>query len=228
MPASLRHIAIPVRALEPDSEGGFDAVDAAASKRLAQLHAALEPKGTMLVFVGDESCVQGTLDGLRARKFSCAALTAHHPKDRKARAALLRQVKSGRVQVVLATEMGARGLDLTGVHTVVNLEPPIDTRQYVHRAGRAARMAPLKGPVGEVMERGPTAPVAADGVAVTFVPIPRPPREEEEEVKEGGAGVMAAVPRLLRTVEGLQTDLEWCELSAGKLVATERPAIAET
>ena len=231
MPPSLRHIAIPMAPLEPHSKRGFEVVDATIAKRLAQLHAALEPNGAMLVFVDDESCVPGTLEGLRSRKFSCAALTAHHPKERKARAALLRKIKSSRVQVVLATEMGARGLDLTGVHTVVNLTPPNTVRQYVHRAGRAARMAPHKGPIGNAIEGGPEAPMAAEGVAVTFVPaLTRPageeaeqePRQEEVQAVEVSSEAEAAGQRVLSAVEGLGAGLEWCALAGGRLVATER------
>jgi ATP-dependent RNA helicase DeaD len=59
------------------------------------------------------------------------------------RASALDGVRSGRVRVLLSTEMAARGLDLPRISHVVNFDPPASTREYVHRAGRAGRMSSL-------------------------------------------------------------------------------------
>jgi len=210
-PSSLRHIALPMVYKTKDVQTP-QAMDALIVKRLAQVHAALEPKGVMLVFVKDEAAVEGMLEGLRSRKFSCAALTAHHPKERKARAALLRKVKTNRVQVVLATEMGARGLDLAGVHTVVNLTPPKDVRQYIHRAGRAARMSPVKGPVGEILDAGAEAPVSSYGVSVTFVP------QTEHSAADTSESIDTDHLEKMRILEkSLGATVEWVEIVGGGL-----------
>ena len=49
---------------------------------------------------------------------------------------MMRRLVDGRVRIAVATEMGARGLDIPGLTHVVNLELPTDPSHYVHRAGR--------------------------------------------------------------------------------------------
>ena len=59
------------------------------------------------------------------------------------RARALEGVRSGRLHVLLSTEMAARGLDLPRISHVVNFDPPTSLREYVHRAGRAGRLSSL-------------------------------------------------------------------------------------
>jgi superfamily II DNA/RNA helicase len=59
---------------------------------------------------------------------------------------------TGRVTVLLATEMGARGLDLPRLSHVVNFDPPSSLREYVHRAGRVGRLSSkAPGRIGTVV-----------------------------------------------------------------------------
>eukprot|EP00611_Tribonema_gayanum_P019524 TRINITY_DN3398_c0_g1_i1.p1 TRINITY_DN3398_c0_g1~~TRINITY_DN3398_c0_g1_i1.p1 ORF type:complete len:426 (-),score=147.73 TRINITY_DN3398_c0_g1_i1:22-1248(-) len=51
----------------------------------------------------------------------------------------LDRFKAGEVQVLVATDLAARGLDITGVHTVINYEMPRSRDTYIHRVGRTAR-----------------------------------------------------------------------------------------
>jgi len=57
-----------------------------------------------------------------------------------ARARALDAVGSGKAQVLLSTEMAARGLDIPRLSHVVNFDPPGSLREYVHRAGRVGRL----------------------------------------------------------------------------------------
>ena len=118
-------------------------------------------------------------------------------------------IKNGKIQVLLSTEMGARGLDLGGVGAVVNLTPP-RMRQYVHRAGRAARMAPLKGPIGEAISQG-AAPVHGPGFCVTFVP-------QNNGVDQTAADYGQKMEQLSQR---LSAQFEWHQLNEGKLEPIE-------
>lgn len=205
MPDTLRHLVLPTVLPNPHSAAGSELT----AKRLAELYSALKPTGVMLVFAKNESIVPAVLEELRSMSLRCTALTAHYPKERKARAATLKNIKNGKIQVLLSTEMGARGLDFGGVGAVVNLTPP-RMRQYIHRAGRAARMAPLKGPIGEAISQG-AAPVAECGVCVTFVPQTNNGVEEAEDYGQ----------KMEQLSQRLSAQFEWHQLSEGKLEPIE-------
>ena len=51
----------------------------------------------------------------------------------------LRQFREGRIRVIVATDVISRGLDIPNVELVVQIEPPGDIENYIHRAGRTAR-----------------------------------------------------------------------------------------
>lgn len=205
MPDTLRHLVLPAVLPNPYSAAGSELT----AKRLAELYSALKPTGVMLVFAKNESIVPAVLEELRSRSLRCTALTAHYPKERKARAATLKNIKNGKIQVLLSTEMGARGLDLGGVGAVVNLTPP-RMRQYVHRAGRAARMAPLQGPIGEAISQG-AAPVHGPGFCVTFVP-------QNNGVDQTAADYGQKMEQLSQR---LSAQFEWHQLNEGKLEPIE-------
>ena len=142
------------------AEGSDDAAAAAAeagrhyASWIARAHAAVRPKGVVLAFIDDERVAPELLAGLRSRGFRAGALTASLPPDRKARQALLRKARSGRVAVLVVTEMAARGIDISSVALVVNLRVPASSVQYLHRAGRAARLR------GQPQRRGSAAAAA--------------------------------------------------------------------
>ena len=53
----------------------------------------------------------------------------------------MRRFKEGKFQVLVATDVASRGLDIPNVELVIQLEPPKDTESYIHRSGRTARAA---------------------------------------------------------------------------------------
>jgi len=72
-----------------------------------------------------------------SRHVQCAAI--HGDKDQNERTHVLAQFKSGRVPVMIATDVAARGLDVKGVACVVNYDFPQSVEDYVHRIGRTGR-----------------------------------------------------------------------------------------
>lgn len=60
--------------------------------------------------------------------------------EKTVRASTLRRFREGKIRVLVASDIAARGLDIEELDLVVNLDPPPDTEHYVHRVGRTARM----------------------------------------------------------------------------------------
>jgi len=71
--------------------------------------------------------------------YGVRAASLHGKQEREERVAVMRAFHSGKLPLIISTEMGARGLDIPGLTHVVNLELPTDERHYVHRAGRCGR-----------------------------------------------------------------------------------------
>ncbi|HYU56565.1 MAG TPA: C-terminal helicase domain-containing protein, partial [Actinomycetota bacterium] len=74
---------------------------------------------------------------LRAKGIDAAALSGDMTQSARERS--LKRFEQGRVHALVATDVAARGLDLTRVGHVVNFDPPEDDKGYVHRVGRTAR-----------------------------------------------------------------------------------------
>ncbi len=77
-----------------------------------------------------------------AKKLDAAGITAaviHGNKSQSARTEALAGFKDGRVRVLVATDIAARGLDVDGISHVINYDLPVEPETYVHRIGRTAR-----------------------------------------------------------------------------------------
>ncbi|MDE8345691.1 MAG: C-terminal helicase domain-containing protein, partial [Acidocella sp.] len=74
---------------------------------------------------------------LNAEKFSATAM--HGNLGQNARQRALEDFRAGRVRVLVATDLAARGIDVLGVSHVINYELPNEPESYVHRIGRTAR-----------------------------------------------------------------------------------------
>ncbi len=66
--------------------------------------------------------------------------TLHGDKSQRARDEVLNSFRTGRVQTLLATNVAARGLDIKGIHQVINYELPESSELFTHRIGRTGRM----------------------------------------------------------------------------------------
>ncbi len=73
------------------------------------------------------------------RKKGVKVSSIHGDRDQKEREATLGDFKAGRINVIVATDVMARGIDVTGVSHVLNFDVPRDLDDYIHRIGRTAR-----------------------------------------------------------------------------------------
>ncbi len=90
-----------------------------------------------MVFTRSKHGAIKIVDYLTHYKIGCAAI--HGNKSQSAREAALENFKSGKIKVLIATDIAARGIDVQGVSHVINYDLPVDAESYVHRIGRTAR-----------------------------------------------------------------------------------------
>jgi ATP-dependent RNA helicase RhlE len=95
-----------------------------------------------IVFTGTKRGADSLSRALRKKGVQVAAM--HGDRDQKEREATLADFKAGRINVIVATDVMARGIDITGVSHVINFDVPHDVDDYIHRIGRTAR-AEMKG-----------------------------------------------------------------------------------
>jgi superfamily II DNA/RNA helicase len=164
-------------------------------------------RGLAMVFARTKRTVAKVADELAARHFAVAAV--HGDLGQGAREQALRAFRNGKVDVLVATDVAARGIDVEGVTHVVNFQCPEDEKVYTHRIGRTGR-------------------AGAKGIAVTLVDwdevpkwqlinksldlaFPDPPEVYSTSpqlfsdlgIAPGSKGVL---PRLERTREGLDAE----------------------
>jgi superfamily II DNA/RNA helicase len=94
-------------------------------------------RGLTMIFARTKRTVQRVADDLADRGFAAAAV--HGDLGQGAREQALRAFRSGKVDVLVATDVAARGIDVTDVTHVVNYQCPEDAKTYVHRIGRTGR-----------------------------------------------------------------------------------------
>jgi len=164
-------------------------------------------RGLTMIFVRTKRTAAKVAEDLEDRGFAAAAV--HGDLGQGAREQALRAFRSGKVDVLVATDVAARGLDVEGVTHVINYQCPEDSQTYVHRIGRTAR-------------------AGASGTAITLVDwddVPKwklicdqlqLPLHEPPETYSTSAhlfveldipdGVRGTLPRSQRTREGLDAE----------------------
>jgi ATP-dependent RNA helicase DeaD len=90
-----------------------------------------------LVFVRTKTATVELAERLEARGHSAAALNGDMSQQLRER--VIEQLKSGALDIVVATDVAARGIDVSRVSHVINYDIPYDTEAYVHRIGRTGR-----------------------------------------------------------------------------------------
>ncbi|GAB3939757.1 DEAD/DEAH box helicase [Corynebacterium tapiri] len=91
----------------------------------------------MIVFVRTKNETEELSEKLRARGFSAAAINGDIAQAQRERT--VDQLKDGRLDILVATDVAARGLDVDRISHVLNYDIPHDTESYVHRIGRTGR-----------------------------------------------------------------------------------------
>lgn len=103
----------------------------------------------VIIFSSSKMKVKELTKTLRKMKFNVAEM--HSDLEQSQREEVMREFKNGKVDILVATDVVARGIDINDIRLVVNFDIPHDPEDYVHRIGRTAR-----GTNGE-------------GLAITFV-----------------------------------------------------------
>ena len=91
----------------------------------------------MIVFVRTKNETEELAEKLRARGFSAAAINGDIAQQQRERT--VDQLRDGRLDILVATDVAARGLDVERISHVLNYDIPNDTESYVHRIGRTGR-----------------------------------------------------------------------------------------
>jgi ATP-dependent RNA helicase DeaD len=97
----------------------------------------VEPYEAMIVFVRTKQATEEVAERLRSRGFSAAAINGDIPQAQRERT--IAALKDGSVDILVATDVAARGLDVERISHVLNYDIPHDTESYVHRIGRTGR-----------------------------------------------------------------------------------------
>jgi ATP-dependent RNA helicase DeaD len=96
-----------------------------------------EPFDAMIVFARTKLATDELAQKLQARGFSAAAINGDVQQAQRERT--IQQLKDGKIDILIATDVAARGLDVDRISHVVNYDVPYDTESYVHRIGRTGR-----------------------------------------------------------------------------------------
>ncbi len=91
----------------------------------------------MIVFVRTKNETETLAERLRARGFSAMAINGDVAQVQRERT--VAQLRNGKLDILVATDVAARGLDVERISHVVNFDIPTDTESYVHRIGRTGR-----------------------------------------------------------------------------------------
>ncbi|WEG10274.1 DEAD/DEAH box helicase [Microbacterium horticulturae] len=91
----------------------------------------------VIVFVRTKNETETLAEKLRARGYSAAAINGDVPQAQRERS--VNQLKDGKLDILVATDVAARGLDVERISHVINFDIPTDTESYVHRIGRTGR-----------------------------------------------------------------------------------------
>jgi len=91
----------------------------------------------MLIFVRTKSATEDVAERLRSRGFAAQAINGDLSQIQRER--VIAQLRSGALDLLVATDVAARGLDVERITHVINYDIPTDTESYVHRIGRTGR-----------------------------------------------------------------------------------------
>ena len=96
-----------------------------------------ETYDAMLVFVRTKTATVELAEKLEARGHACEALNGDIPQKQRER--IVERLRQGKIDILVATDVVARGLDVKRISHVINYDIPTDTEAYIHRIGRTGR-----------------------------------------------------------------------------------------
>lgn len=117
-------------------------IQVAGARKMDALTRVLETEegDAMIVFVRTKQATEEVAERLKARGFAAAAINGDIPQAQRERTiAALREGGAGGIDILVATDVAARGLDVERISHVLNYDIPHDTESYVHRIGRTGR-----------------------------------------------------------------------------------------
>ncbi|WP_240125595.1 ATP-dependent RNA helicase RhlB [Thermomonas alba] len=147
-----------------------------------------------MVFVNTKAFVERVARALEKAGYRVGVLSGDVPQ--KKRESLLKKFQAGQLEILVATDVAARGLHIDGVKYVYNYDLPFDPEDYVHRIGRTARLGAEGDAISFACERYamslpdieayigqkiPSEPVTEE----LLTPLPRPPRAQPAEAAAG-------------------------------------------
>ncbi|MGJ4731104.1 ATP-dependent RNA helicase RhlB, partial [Luteimonas sp. SDU101] len=150
-----------------------------------------------MVFVNTKAFVERVARSLERAGYRVGVLSGDVPQ--KKRESLLKKFQAGQLEILVATDVAARGLHIDGVSHVYNYDLPFDAEDYVHRIGRTARLGAEGDAISFACERYaiglpdieayieqkiPSEPVTRE----LLVALPRPERARPAEAADGDDG----------------------------------------
>ncbi|SHG92643.1 ATP-dependent RNA helicase RhlB [Hydrocarboniphaga daqingensis] len=154
-----------------------------------------------LVFINTKRDAEDVENTLRANGFEASTISGDVPQNKRMK--LLEDFKEGRLPILVATDVAARGLHIPAVTHVINYDLPQDPEDYVHRIGRTARAGQSGDAISLCCEtyvyslpdieryignRIPVEQVPDEWLPTDFVRGPRPPRQNFGRPRSGGGG----------------------------------------
>jgi ATP-dependent RNA helicase RhlB len=168
-----------------------------------------------MVFVNTKVWVERVARGLERAGFRVGVLSGDVPQ--KKRETLLARFQKGQLDILVATDVAARGLHIDGVSHVYNYDLPFDAEDYVHRIGRTARLGAEGDAISFACERYAMSlpdieayieqklPVASVEPEL-LIPKPRAPRERVEGEDEGEIESVSAIFREVREAKAAEDE----------------------
>lgn len=91
----------------------------------------------LIVFTAKTDQIENITSKLKFRKIECEGLSRH--TDKKERKTIIDRFKSGKLNILITTDLASRGLDIADISHVIQMDLPESTDFFIHRAGRTAR-----------------------------------------------------------------------------------------
>ncbi len=151
-----------------------------------------QDEGLALVFTGMKHVANRIAEHLTKEGIPAAAI--HGNKSQSARVRALEDFRSGKIRVLVATDIAARGIDVKGIDLVINYDLPNEPDSYVHRIGRTARAGAegraisLCDEKSQGMLRDIEKNIRMSIPIITDHPFHRPPQPGDKDEKLGGRG----------------------------------------